>query len=281
MPKFHTANAELFCRAECIVGEGPFWYAGRLYWVDIFGRKLHSCDNHGRDHQTISVPCDVGSAAPWANGFIAATKDGIGRLSRDGALTLLPASPPLSNDFRFNDGKLDPQGRFWCGSTTYALKEPVGQLYRVDQNGTVSNVLGGLTLANGLDWDKDAGLFYFIDTMTHRVDVFDYDAIPGDISNRRTAFEVPKDFGIPDGMTRDSSGRLWVACWGGSHVVAFDPYTGRPVAEVRVPTQLTSSCSIGPDHRTLYITTARLNLSAETFANEPLAGSVFRAELPK
>ena len=109
------------------------------------------------------------------------------------------------------------------------------------------------------------------------MDVFDFDMASGEVANRRVAFELPRELGLPDGMSRDPFGRLWVAFWGGSRVVAFDPDSGQPVAMVQVPTRLTSSCCLGPDGQTLYITTARNTLSADVLREEPLAGSVFRA----
>ena len=275
-----SVDAELFCRAECQVGEGPFWHGHRLYWVDIFGSRLYSCNEHGGQVHQVALPSHLGAAAPWGSGFIAGTKQGIGFLSNEGVFSLLSNSPVLAADERFNDGKLDPVGRFWCGTTTYAITDGAGALYRVERDGAVARVVIGLTIANGLEWSLDASLFYYIDTPTQRVDVFDYDATSGNIENRRVAFEIPKEFGIPDGMALDPDGRLWVACWGGSRVVAFDTQSGRPVFRIRVPTQLTSSCRVGADGRTLFITTARSILSAEQLAKEPLAGSVFRAELP-
>ena len=275
-----TADAQLFCRSDCIVGEGPFWHDRRLYWVDILGSSLHSCDETGFNTAVCSVPSHLGAAAPWRGGFIAATQQGVGVVSAAGRFTLLSGGPTLGANMRCNDGKLDPAGRFWFGTTDYEFKAGCGALYRVDEGGAVKEILNGLILPNGLVWDEPAERFYFIDTFTHRVDVFDFDPASGDVDNRRVAFEVPREFGLPDGMTRDFLGRLWIAFWGGSRVVAFDADTGRPVGEVRVPTRLTSSCCLGPDGHTLYITTARNTLSAEILREEPMAGSVFRAELP-
>jgi sugar lactone lactonase YvrE len=222
----------------------------------------------------------LGAAAPWSGGFIAATQQGVGIISTEGDFTLLAGSPILGANIRCNDGKLDPAGRFWFGTTDYQFKAGSGALYRVSRDGGVEEIANGLILPNGLAWDGPAERCYFIDTFTHRVDVFDFDLASGDLANRRAAFEVPREFGLPDGMTRDLLGRLWVAFWGGSRVVAFDPDSGRPVGQVRVPTRLTSSCCVGPDGHTLYITTARNTLSAEVLREESLAGSVFRADLP-
>ena len=275
-----TIEAQLFHRAECSVGEGPFWHDGRFYWVDILGSALHSCDATGANTTIHPVPSHLGAAAPWGEGFIAATQQGVGLLSAAENFTLLEDSPKLAANRRCNDGKLDPGGRFWFGTNDYEFKPGAGALYRVSRDGSVKEMATGLILPNGLAWDGPAERFYFIDTFTHRVDVFDFDLASGDVANRRVAFEMPREFGLPDGMTCDRLGRLWVAFWGGSRVVAFDPGSGRPVAQVRAPTRLTSSCCLGPDGNTLYITTARNTLSTEVLRQEPLAGSVFRANLP-
>jgi sugar lactone lactonase YvrE len=275
-----TIDALLFCKANCIIGEGPFWHDGRLYWVDILGSSLHSCDATGAHTAVCSLPSHLGAAAPWNDDFIAATKHGVGIVSAAGDFTLLAESPALEANLRCNDGKLDPAGRFWFGTCDYGFTPGAGALYRVSRDGGVQKIVDRLILPNGLAWDNDAEHFYFIDTFTHRVDVFDFDLASGEIANRRAAFEMPRGFGLPDGMSCDSLGRLWVAFWGGSRVVAFDPDSGEPVGMVQVPTRLTSSCCVGPDGHTLYITTARNTLSPDILRAEPLAGSVFRAPLP-
>jgi sugar lactone lactonase YvrE len=275
-----TIDAQLFCRADCLVGEGPFWHARRLFWVDILRSSLHSCDETGSRAEVRSLPSHLGAAAPWNDGFIAATQQGVGIVSAQGDFTLLADSPTLGVNLRCNDGKLDPAGRFWFGTTDYEFKPGSGALYRVARDNSVREIANGLILPNGLDWDERAERFYFIDTFTHRVDVFDFDMVSGEVANRRVAFELPREWGLPDGMSRDLCGRLWVAFWGGSRVVAFDPNSGQPLAMVQVPTRLTSSCCLGPDGQTLYITTARNTLSADVLREEPLAGSVFRAALP-
>lgn len=38
--------------------------------------------------------------------------------------------------------------------------------------------------------------------------------------------ETFKALGCPDGMTIDTEGKLWVACFFGGHVLRFDPDSG-------------------------------------------------------
>ena len=75
-------------------------------------------------------------------------------------------------------------------------------------------------ISNGLDWSLDGKIMYYIDSLALKVEAFDYDATNGNIQNRRTVFDLPSNGvkGFPDGMTIDTQGHLWVACFGGSQV---------------------------------------------------------------
>ena len=135
-------------------------------------------------------------------------------------------------------------------------------------------MLDGVSISNGIDWSPDDRLMYFIDSRTQRVDVFDFDLDDGAIINRRTLVEVDPANGLPDGMTVDANGDLWVAQWGGSRVVHYAP-DGSERGMVRFPVSQTSSCAFGgADARDLYVTSAARSISE---AAEPEAGSLFRA----
>lgn len=51
------------------------------------------------------------------------------------------------------------------------------------------------------------------------------------LGKQRTAVDLtPYDidtYGVPDGMTIDTEGKLWVACFGAGAVYKFDPETGK------------------------------------------------------
>lgn len=272
-------DAELFFRDDCLLGEGPFWHEERLFWVDILNCQLRSCDARGNDFGILRFPSHVGCVAPWGKGFIAGTKEGLGTISIGGSYRPLPQSPVLPRNIRFNDGKLDPAGRFWCGTMDYEARAGMGALYVVEKDGSVREVLDGITIANGLAWDERAGLFYYIDTALGRVDVFDYNIGTGAITNRRVAFRIPAELGLPDGMALDDAGTLWIACWRGAHVLGYDPHSGELRARLRLPTRLSSSCWIHRDR--IYVTTARTELNPDQLRMEPLAGSIFTGRLPQ
>jgi sugar lactone lactonase YvrE len=117
---------------------------------------------------------------------------------------------------------------------------------------------------------------YYIDSATHGVDVLDFDPEEGSVSNRRRLVSFPRPWGLPDGMTVDEEGFLWVAFWAGSALRRLAP-DGRVVATTELPVTLVTSCAFGRDDLSeLYVTSARVGLSGEELRQQPHAGALFR-----
>ena len=275
-----STAVELVADAHAIVGEGPVWdpSAGLLVWVDIEGKRIHEFDPATGTDREIEVPQYPGAVVRRASGgYMAAVTDGFASVDRDGRFEMVvPVEADVSGN-RMNDGKCDPQGRFWAGTTRMTHDAPIGVLNRLDADLSVHPMVDELWVSNGLDWTADDRRMYFIDSFVQRVDVFDFEPATGAISNRRPLIEVPESWGFPDGMTLDAEGYLWVACWGSSRVRRFDP-EGRLDREITLPVTQVSSCAFGgPDLRDLYITTAARGLDAAALEREPHAGGLFRA----
>lgn len=263
----------------CELGEGPHWDSARrhLLWVDILGERVHVGAVSGRAVElvrTIEVGRHVGAVVPWdRGGWLAAAAAGFIHISEDGAVTELAqpeAESPVST--RMNDGKCDPQGRFWAGSMAYDESPGAGSLYRVDLDGSVARVLDGVTISNGTGWSPDGTTMYYTDTGPGQIVAYDFDPVTGAIANPRDLLAGRAGPGAPDGVTVDSEGCIWTALWGGGAVLRLDP-TGRVVGEVDVPvTQPTSCCFGGPDLDTLFITSARVGLSPDALGTQAEAG---------
>ena len=275
-----STAVELVADAHAIVGEGPVWdpSAGLLVWVDIEGKRIHEFDPATGVDREIEVPQYPGAVVVRASGgYMAAVTNGFAAVDRDGRFKLIvPVEADVSGN-RMNDGKCDPQGRFWAGTTRMTHDLPIGVLHRLDADLSLHPLVGELWVSNGLDWTSDNSRMYFIDSFAGSVDVFDYEASTGAIANRRPLIDVPESWGTPDGMTLDAEGYLWVAFWGSSRVRRFDP-EGRLDREIVLPvTQVTSCAFGGPDLRDLYITSGARGLDAEALEREPHAGGLFRA----
>jgi sugar lactone lactonase YvrE len=254
-------------------GEGPVYDAatGLMHWVDMLAGDVMSMSASGElSRQHVGVVAAVWRPRRQGGGIVGVQR-GFALLDADGALTTLPEvfSDPA---IRMNEGGCDPQGRFYCGTMAYAETPGAGTIYRLDPDGSVRAVVSDVTISNGIVWSLDGTLVYYVDTPTHRIDVFDFDAVAGTLHNRRQVVEIDPASGSPDGLTIDAEGGLWVALYNGS---AVHRYTSDGVldAVVEVPaTQVTACAFGGPELDRLYITTSRRDISA---ADQPLAGCLF------
>ncbi len=264
--------------AAADLGEGPVWDArsGELIWLDVTRHLIHRLETSTQRRRTASVGQEIGAVGLRASGgLVGALRDGFALIDDVGGCELISDTERDRADTRMNDGKVDPAGRFWAGTMAFDEREGAGTLYRLEAGGRVEPVLRGLTISNGMDWSADRRLMYFIDSPTCRVDIFDYEDDTGAIRGRRPFCEIPIDGAVPDGMTVDEEGALWVAIWGGSCVLRFAP-DGTPAGRVTLPVSQVTSCAFGgPDLDDLYITTASNGLAAGQRALEPHAGALF------
>jgi sugar lactone lactonase YvrE len=279
---FMTSTAELLVDAQDGTGEGPVWdrAAGRLWWTDIPGKRLHTLDPASGAHRILPMPGRVGCfALRERGGLVLAMEQGFTFFDPEtGEIETLSEPEAGLADHRFNDGRCDPAGRFLAGSMNMARTAASGQLWRLGPDREAARLADGVTVANGLAFSPDGKLMYWADSPAETVYVFDYDAETGTPSNRRVWLEKGPAPGRPDGAAVDSDGCYWSARWLGGAVVRFTP-AGRIDQIIRLPVSRVTMCAFGgPDLRTLYITTAREGMSAEDLEREPLAGGLFVAE---
>jgi len=273
-------DAEVAVPAQCQLGEGPVWDLGRglLWWVDILAGHVHAIDPGTGARTWFEAGDPVGAAGlTRSGGLVLALMDGFALADHDGQrLTRLPGFSTDRSAIRFNDGKPDPWGNFCAGTMAWdETGRPPGSLYRLSPAGTVTELFGDVGLSNGLDWTDDRKLFYYADSNSGRVDLFDTDPDTGALGSRRPFVTVPAADGIPDGLTLDAEGCVWLAVWDSGEVRRFTP-DGRLDTVVRLPArQVTSAAFGGPDLGTLYITTAWEGLTSADLAEQPHAGDIF------
>jgi sugar lactone lactonase YvrE len=272
------------------LGESCRWdeVRGELCWINIepsrsqFFRATVSGPDVNIVRELVSRP-PVTAFAPLVNrdqGWIVALPHSVALMDEDGTMTSLATlGADNKKEDRTNDGSADPWGRFLTGSMALANVPEHGRLYRFDAKGGVEVLVSDLTISNGLGWSPDRHTFYHVDSGPGSIYAFDVDD-QGALSNRRifASFDVPRE-GTPDGLCVDDDGCIWVAIWGGAEVRCYDP-AGELRARVAVDTSQPSSCALGgPDGTTLYITTAREDMTPDQLGREPHAGRLFCAEV--
>ncbi|MEJ7930244.1 SMP-30/gluconolactonase/LRE family protein [Ramlibacter sp. AN1015] len=284
------------------VGESPFWHPQerRLYWIDNEAKCLWRAGGGGESAERWDMPSAPGCIAPARRGgLVIALRDGIYRAETWGAaLTRLAAAQHDTASTRFNDGKADPQGRFWAGTIYEPRDRADAALYCLDARGRQGNPalvrqLGGVTNANGLAFAPDGRTLYWADTTQHLVRAWEFDADSGVPGAQRVFHQFapkppgwqpgqPGYGGRPDGAAIDAQGNYWCALFEGARLVQLSP-TGALLQELRLPVRCpTMPCFGGDDLRTLYVTTASYGRPPDELAGLPQSGHVLwtRVDVP-
>jgi len=266
------------------LGEGLCWSPSSksLWWVDILEHRLYR-DAIGGAHDAWSFDETISAVAERADG------SGLAVTLRRGLALFDPASHALvrldepereREGNRFNDGKCDTRGRFWGGTMDFAVRAPCGALYRFDAEGRAERAIDlGWIVTNGPTWTQDGRTMFVNDTVQRRVVAYAFDPETGAVGASREWLVLPQADGHPDGMTTDAAGRVWIAHWGGACVTCHDPVTAAELARVALPTDhITNVAFGGPDMTTLFISSAKFELSDAQLAAQPLAGALFAVE---
>lgn len=263
-------------------GESPHWNADKkaLYWADIVDPHLYKYTPENGELVTFPIDIPVtGFGLRQSGGMVLASKTGL-YLADAGLSHLSLVIDPENDkaDVRFNDGLVDPQGRFWAGTLNEVdFKASDGSLYRFTPDGTLAVMDTRLKGPNGMGWSPDHQTMYLVDCFAQLIYSYDFDPELGQVNNRRIFAEVPVENGMPDGLTVDNEGFVWNAHWGGWRVTRYDP-DGKIEREVKLPVQNVTSCTFGGDDLgDLYITTAWFLLNEEERKAQPFAGDIFRA----
>ncbi|WP_297352480.1 SMP-30/gluconolactonase/LRE family protein [Paraburkholderia sp.] len=261
-------ETRLLVDADNHLGEGPLWDAQeqRLYWIDSTAAEIYSCEADGSDVHRYFVPTHIGSMAlREQGGAVVALASGLHFYDFDAQTVQLIADPEHDEpETRFNDGKVDRRGRFVAGTMAYDFdrydadrgQRPTrsGGLYRLDTNGTVTRLDGGISCSNGPCWSPDNRTLYFTDTYDKLMYAYDYDIETGAASNRRVFASARGMAGTFDGATVDAQGYVWSALVFGGRILRFAP-DGRLDRVVPFPVRnLTSVMFGGPDLDVLYVT---------------------------
>lgn len=275
-------HVQCVVEAKALLGEGTCWdsRAQCLWWLDIYAQALHRYDPSTGRTQTFATPQRPGCLAVRdRGGLVLAMGKGFHFFDPStGEFQVIADAEGDTPETRMNDGKTDRQGRFWSGTMFESqgkTSHAIGSLYRLDADLSCHKVVEGVTCSNGLAWSPDSRTMYFTDSGTPYVWAWDFDAVDGAITNRRTFIDLSSINGICDGATVDAEGCYWLTLPFRSKVQRYDP-SGKLMQSIDLPTDVPTCCEFGGKALDiLYVTTATLRRSPQELRAQPRAGGLF------
>ena len=276
MPEFRRIGEQ-----TDVLGECPLWddRRGVLWWVDIRAPAVRRYDLGSDAAETWAMPALIGAIALTEDErLIVALPDRLALWQPgDDGFETLARNPDPKPGHRFNDGRVDRQGRFWVGTMHNETRAPEGVLYRLDGRDLVP-VTGGVRIPNSLCWSPDGGTMYFADSLDHAIRAYACDPETGEPGAARVLARTAAP-GFPDGSAVDADGFIWNAEFNAGRVVRYAP-DGTVDRVLLTPVDRPTCCAFGgPDLDTLYVTTTSQNMDADARRRHPLAGTLLAIEV--
>lgn len=263
-----------------LLGECVLWntHDQRLYWTDVYAQRLYRCDEDGGDLQVRELPDKLGSFAFDPDGnLLCAFSKGLFRYQVEtGRLDRLTRFEPELERTRLNDGRCDRSGRFIVGGCHQGFYNPVSSVVSYSGGPEARPLIHDVALTNGIAFSVDGRRMYFSDSETLRYDYFEYDAASGELGTRHLFATIAEGQGFADGSAVDAADNLWNARYYGGLVQQYRP-DGSEGQRIDMPTACPTCVCFGGEHLdTLFITSARKDLSEEALRAQPSAGGLFK-----
>ena len=266
------------------IGESPIWSSAEqaLYWLDTEGHCVHRLEPKSGAYQRYNTELALTAIAFCeTSGWLSATKQGLYHWDRLFTEYRFLGDPVAKKPaVRFNDAVVDRQGRWWAGTLNEEqLPAADGELFCMTSASTVTSMAAGFSVANGISWNPDGTRLYISNMFQHKVEVFSQDPATAQLSQRRTFINFSEADGMPDGLTVDAQGYLWVGLWGGWKICRYSPQ-GVLDLTIHLPVANPTRCTFaGPDLTQLYVCSARFGLDDAEKKQQPMAGDLFKIDL--
>ncbi len=268
-----------------LLGEAAAWDTARqrLLWVDMMQPMLFRLqpETGAVTKVPLALSAPLGPVIPTdrPGELLVSDRTGLHRLDEaSGALTPLLHPEQGRPDLLVNDGKVDRWGRLWIGTSDAAETVPRGALWCIAPGQAPVLADAGFAVSNGPAFSPDGTTLYFSNSVAGQILAYTVSRHTAWPQGRRVFAIMAPGEGLPDGLTVDAEGCLWVAHWDGARVTRFAP-DGTRIGAIAVPApRVTSVAFGGRDLGTLYITTARIDLGPEILDLAPGSGHLFAVD---
>ena len=249
-------------------GEGPRWRDGRLWFSDFYDHAVRTVDLAGAATTAVELDGDEPSGLGWLpdGRLLVVSMQRRLLLRLEGDTLVEHADLNGVATYHCNDMVVDGSGRAYVGNFGFDLNAAAesgnfaaalesyegAAVARVDPDGTVSAATPPLRFPNGTVITPDGTTMIIAESLGRRLSAFTIES-DGSLTDQRIWAELGSM--VPDGITLDADGAVWLADAGGPRCVRVRE--GGEVLQVIDTQQPCFACMLGgPDGRHLFMLTA-------------------------
>lgn len=253
-------TSSLLCDLRTELGEGAQLFPnGDFRFVDIPNGKVFRLLGKISAVE-FNLSHEVSKSLPWQEGQIILGRNYIHGFDQNRAEVFRLKVSDESTNLRCSDGCVLPDGSLLVGILDRDLAVGQGALIHISTSLEITEVVSGVTIPNGLGVMPDSEEVVWIDSPTQTLVTLPIND-SGLVGKPQKYFQIEESLGVPDGLTVDSEGGIWVAMWSGAKVIRVSP--NREIdLQVEVGTKNVTSCAFD-SFDNLLITTATAALSEE------------------
>ena len=256
--KYHDISKKLcvISNQNHILAEGPLWDTkyNRFLFVDIDKKNFYIFINKSLSRFSLSKKITSIILTKLSRFLILTTIDS---LIKYDILQKKIIQIIKKNNFkteRFNDSFVYNKSVFLISSMDQRQKNSIGKLYFFYKQ-KKKILFKNFKIGNGIDYCKIKKVFYFSISDLGLIKSFKISNYS--VCENKIFCNIPKEFGVPDGITVDTKGGVWVACWGGRCLLRYDIF-GKITDIFNLPDLYpTSICFGGVNMKKIFITTAK------------------------
>lgn len=261
--------------------EGPRWHEGSLWFSDMHGHTVQRIDESGTAQVVVEVPNGPSGLGWLPDGrlLVVSMHDrSIKRLDGDRLTTHADLREFATADC--NDMVVDHLGRAYVGNFGDASAPPApaapAKLVLVDPDGSIRVVADDLLLPNGTVITPDGRTLIIAETRATPPCLTAFDvAADGSLSRRRVFARFGAE--MPDGITLDADGAVWVASPFTNEVLRVED-GGTVLERISTGDDQPYACALGgSDGRQLFLCTARTWMAEE--ARRTRLGAIRKVEV--
>ncbi|MET0066112.1 MAG: SMP-30/gluconolactonase/LRE family protein [Candidatus Thiodiazotropha sp.] len=274
-------NISIFHKDFHLLAESPFWsdFHSELFWVDIMRSSLHRMSLKN-EHRQYELPEAFTSIIVSKNIVLGITANGFCSFDleceRFERLMDVEADKPGN---RSNDGAADNHGGYVFGTMHQEGNLRTGSIYHVDTVAMRLQVLDSdYYIPNGFAFINEYRQLLIADSYLGHIYVYDYDPVSIRLTNKQMFSDISKTGFSPDGMCVTSDNKIWNAEWDGGRLTQYDA-SGNVEQRISLPVPRPTSCVLDTTESRLYVTSARVDMTASQIEKYPDSGSVMSVEL--